>query len=153
MGYGIERIDQQRGISWWHNIIQPVRSYGYILHVDGDNSITAVPHLDGHDVGVEEKGKILCSIQKVDPREVCVQAGEDVCAGFRDIAKGTSYLDICGGRHVDEVEETVFSGSTSGQSSDSGSGSLPRYSVATTHSSSENLSPNPKPALDPASPS
>ena len=42
---------------------------------------------------------------KIDPREVRVQAGEGIYAGFRDIAKGTGYLDIRGRGHIGEVED------------------------------------------------
>ena len=64
----------------------------------------AVLRLDRHDVGVYENSSIPRFIQKIDPREVQVQAEEDVYIGFRDVVKGPGYLDIRGGRDIDEVE-------------------------------------------------
>ena len=65
MGYGVERIDQEGGIPWLHNIIQPVLSYWYIFHPDANNSAMAVPHLAGHHVNVEENGSIPRFLQKL----------------------------------------------------------------------------------------
>ena len=73
--------------------------------VDGNNSTITVPRLDRHNVGVEENSNIPCSTQEIDPREVRMQVGEDIYTGFRDIAKGSGYLEIRRERHVDEVED------------------------------------------------
>ena len=93
-GHRIERVDQEGRIPWWHNIIQPMHTYGDILHIDGNDSAVAIPDLDGHHVGVEENSDIPCSIQEIEPREARVQAGEDVYAGIRNLAQGTDHLDI-----------------------------------------------------------
>jgi hypothetical protein len=93
MSHGIERVDQRGGVSWWHNIVQPVRPHRNILHIDRDDSPATILHLDGHGVAVQENGDIMGSVQKTDPREARVQVGEDVYSRSCNVAEGTDYLD------------------------------------------------------------
>ena len=77
-----------------------------ILHIDGNNSTVAVPHLERHDIGVEEHSDILGSIRKIDQGEIWVQAGEDIYTKSQNLAGGgVSYLDVRRGRDVNEVKD------------------------------------------------
>jgi hypothetical protein len=68
MNHGIERVDQEGGVSRWNIIVQPVRSHRGILRIDRNDSLTAILPLDGHGIAVQEIGDIVGSVRKIDER-------------------------------------------------------------------------------------